>query len=118
MEPGTPNMVNELKLSLLFNTLQMLKSLYLYTKNISSLLFQRELGIVLNDLRRYNKRFFSGQSPEHDRELALELAMEWLLLAAEHMPERGGSGQDGDIVIEFPVPPAHPPADEPDDDPA
>ena len=67
----------------------MFRSLYLYTRNISSLLLKKELGIVLHDLGRYNRAFFSGQTTGVDREQALEQAMEWLLLAGEHMPDQG-----------------------------
>lgn len=71
----------------------MLQSLYLYSKNFTSLLFRRERSIVLHDLNRYyinsNKRFSSHEVPEQEKKQALEKAMNWLLLAKENMPDDG-----------------------------
>jgi hypothetical protein len=67
----------------------MFKSLYLYTKNISSLLFLRDRSIVLHDLARYGKDFFNEKEPDINREMALELAMSWLIQAQDAMKDEG-----------------------------
>ncbi len=71
----------------------MLNSLYLYTKNISSLVFRKERDILLHDLKRYGlkgkKHFFTDETPLLKREQALEQAMDWLLLANSSMSDDG-----------------------------
>jgi hypothetical protein len=76
-------------LSLPANQLIMLNSLYLYAKNISSLLFIRDRNVVLNDLKRYGNAFFDGSQPEVDREQALGQAMDWLVHARMAMKDGG-----------------------------
>ena len=67
----------------------MVKSLYLYTRNIISLLFLRDRNIFLHDLRRYGKGFFNEKAPGISRGQALGNAMNWLLHAQKAMKDGG-----------------------------
>lgn len=71
----------------------MLNSLYLYTKNISSLAFRKERNIAVLDVKRlyFQKGNFikPGFHKEMDKSQALDDAIRWLMIAQKNMSDDG-----------------------------